>query len=636
MNKQHYNLSRRLSLTIMLIALPVFVLSLGIFFLQSRYLKHEETRERTHSVLNTALKRVENFMNTVKTAADANLWMLEADFRPDTIQGISNRIVRLNPNLISSSIFAVPHLFPQYGERFSVFTENKGDTVVTFCEPEYYYLDKVSYTRPVETGKDCWVYPFMEFTEGNVDYHQAIATYCKPVRQKSGRIIGVLTADFSFSRLAKMINECDLPYPHAYYILLGGDGRYLIHPDSTRLFRKTIFTDTDPAQDADVITLGHEMMEGKEGTMHVHTSSDQYHVSYCPIAGTDWSLALVSPDSELMKGYHNIRSLIIALIIISMLAILLICNRLIRRALMPIHQLLDIMGKTGDGQDETPIPITDRMGVIGDVQNSFSQMQQSLNNRIGDIRKKVENDKLHNKELEQAVKQAEETMMRKDLFMEHVALQMRAPLSTILGFANIMKENNSSGENMTNDEEKSQINDMMKSTANSMNRMVLTLFDCSESSADEELNCHREDEVSPNALGRECIQHTLSHFPKAVISMTSDLPDAARILTNHLYLMRTIRELLYNAAMYSDGKHISLHVSQTGTTVRFTVQDVGPGVPQELLDRIYKPFMKVDNLEQGLGLGLPMAKRHAFSLGGDLFLDTTYHDGCRIIIEMPK
>ena len=197
-----------------------------------------------------------------------------------------------------------------------------------------------------------------------------------------------------------------------------------------------------------------------------------------------------------------------------------------------------------------------------------------------------------------------------------------------------MKE--STGEDMGSDEERSHINDMMKSTANSLNRMVLTLFDSTETSANEELHCRRENEVSPNVLGRECIQHTHSHFPEAVINMTSDLPDAAHIVTNQLYLMRTLRELLYNAAMYSDGKHISLHVSQTGTTVRFTVQDVGPGVPQELLDRIYKPFMKVDNLQQGLGLGLPLAKRHAFSLGGDLFLDTTYHDGCRIIIEMPK
>jgi signal transduction histidine kinase len=41
-------------------------------------------------------------------------------------------------------------------------------------------------------------------------------------------------------------------------------------------------------------------------------------------------------------------------------------------------------------------------------------------------------------------------------------------------------------------------------------------------------------------------------------------------------------------------------------------------------------------LSEGLGLGLPLSKRHAISLGGDLLFDTTYTKGCRAIIEIPK
>ena len=51
---------------------------------------------------------------------------------------------------------------------------------------------------------------------------------------------------------------------------------------------------------------------------------------------------------------------------------------------------------------------------------------------------------------------------------------------------------------------------------------------------------------------------------------------------------------------------------------------------------IFKPFGKVDDLSEGLGLGLPLAKRHALSLGGDLLYDADYHDGCRFILEVPK
>ena len=108
------------------------------------------------------------------------------------------------------------------------------------------------------------------------------------------------------------------------------------------------------------------------------------------------------------------------------------------------------------------------------------------------------------------------------------------------------------------------------------------------------------------------------------------------ILTNHLYLMRTLRELLYNAAKYSDGQHIKIIVSQTATSVLFTVEDVGKGLPQGQLDMIYEFFSKHDDLSEGLGLGLPLAKRHAISLGGNLRYDRNYKAGCRFVITMPK
>ena len=51
---------------------------------------------------------------------------------------------------------------------------------------------------------------------------------------------------------------------------------------------------------------------------------------------------------------------------------------------------------------------------------------------------------------------------------------------------------------------------------------------------------------------------------------------------------------------------------------------------------IEKPFTKVDETSEGLGLGLPLCKRHAVTLGGALVLDTSYTNGCRFILELPK
>lgn len=632
MIKNYNKLSRKLSRSIVLMAAPIFLLSLGALFLQSRYLIHREVSDCTNSMLETTLHRVRNYMCTIETATNSNLWMLEANFRPDSLQSVSNRIVRLNSNVISSSVFAVPDMFKEYGHRFSIYTVNLGDTVVTYCEPEYDYLDKVCYNRPLNSGNACWVYPFVDNTNGKVDHNEAIATYCRPIKQQGGRIVGVVTADFSFSRLAKMLNEIEHPYPNAFYILLGGDGRYLMHPDTTRLFRKTIFTDADPSNNMDIITLGHEMTSGKQGTIHVHENGKKYHVSYMPVPETNWSLALVCPDRDAMKGYYHLGYIIIVLLIIGMLVIFVLSYRVVRQTVAPINQLLDTTQKIAEGQYDETIPATRHHGIVGRLQNSFATMQQALKERMGSLQQKADELRRQNEETSLAKQQAEDTVSRKHQFIQRVTQQMRMPLNVLMGFAKVMGES-STGQSVVSEEEQSSISRMMKDNVISMKRMLLMLFDAAEMDATETLQCDRLDEVQCNAFSQECINYMLTHFPDANMRFESELQDGVCILTNKNYLMRIMRVLLYNSAKYSDRKHIVLRVTQTETAVRFTIEDTGPGLPADLPDLMIEPFTKHP---EEAGWGLPFAKRFAVGLGGDLMIDTDYHEGCRMVIEMPK
>ena len=79
-----------------------------------------------------------------------------------------------------------------------------------------------------------------------------------------------------------------------------------------------------------------------------------------------------------------------------------------------------------------------------------------------------------------------------------------------------------------------------------------------------------------------------------------------------------------------------LKVTEYLSKIRFIVQDEGPGIPKEESDRMFEMFTKVNDLSEGLGLGLALTKRHIQNLGGDVFIDKSYKEGCRIIIELPK
>ena len=298
-------LAKKPQQAIALMAVPVFLSSLGLLYWQSRYLLHQESIEYADSILDTAIFRITNYIRTVETATDANAWMLEDDFTPENIKNISNRIVNLNRNLVSSSVFVKPHSLPQYAQRFSVFTENHGDTVVTFVEPEYDYLNKMNYTLPIQTQKACWVDPFTEYSEGRVDQKKAIATYCRPLRRDSGAIVGIVASDLSFSNLAQIIKTDLSRYSGSFFVMLNKEGRYLVHPDSTRLFRKSIFADVDPTKNADLVKLGRKMIAREKGAEHIVYKGKKYHVIYKPVPGTEWSLAIACPDSDFMDGFYR-------------------------------------------------------------------------------------------------------------------------------------------------------------------------------------------------------------------------------------------------------------------------------------------------------------------------------------------
>ena len=119
------------------------------------------------------------------------------------------------------------------------------------------------------------------------------------------------------------------------------------------------------------------------------------------------------------------------------------------------------------------------------------------------------------------------------------------------------------------------------------------------------------------------------------IQFLTDVSDDFHIHTSYLYLMRSVRELLFNAVKYSDGQHIVMRINRTEDTVRFIFEDTGPGIAEEDAARLFEMFVKVNDLSEGLGIGLPLAKRHLKNLGGDITLDTSYKAGCRFIIELP-
>lgn len=621
----------KLSLGILLMTVTIFVVSLGVLFTQSRHIIRTEAVGRTKAVLNTTMQHIVRNLMTIENATNTCSWMIEQQFQPEQILDFTSRIVRLNPHIDGCSISAEPNMFKKYGRYFSAYTVRETDTIATVIEEEYEYFQKEWYKTPRNLESGCWVVYTDEVDSLKLTLDGMIASYGKPLYSADSSMVGIISTDLSLLRLSKVMSEVR-PYPNSYFMMIDDEGRYFIHPDSTRLFTQTIFTNVDPRKQYDIIALGHEMTSGKQGQMVVNVDGAPCVVCYQPVLGTKWSLAIVCPDSDVLAGYYRMTYIVVPLLVIGLLVILLLCHRAVTVSIRPLNQLLDKTQTIASGNMEVYIPKSQRLDVIGRLQNSFATMFRYLNFHIGSVRYTTEQTKLRNEELEQATRMAKEADKQKTIFIQNVSHQIRTPLNIIMGFSQVLSD---AGKEKLSDEEMKSITDMMDHNSKHLKRMLQMLFDSSDTGLSEELNSQKHDLILCNDVAREAIENTNLHYPNLQISFQSELADDFCIKGNRLYLMRALRELLYNSAKYSDGQHVSLHVTPTDCNIKYIVEDTGKNINEADRETIFKFFTKVDDLTEGLGLGLPLAKRHAQNLGGDLILDTSYQEGCRFIIEVP-
>ena len=628
--------SAKVIMWVLLLAVPVFLASVGVLFWQSHKLIRAEAVDKASNVLACAMHRINRYLITTKTASHTNAWIVEQSLYPDSIQAITNRIATTNPYTDGCAISTEPGVIPQYPDGFMSVSFNTKDSVNTFIEPDHSYFQERWYSIPRTQRKPTWVVFNDKNREQETDEDATIAAYTHPLFNKKGKFVGVISIWLSLQHISNIMAEVR-PYPHSYYVMIDEKGRYVGHPDSTRLFNQTIFSVADPQHQADLIALGYELTKGNKGSMSVKINGKKSLVCYMPVEGTPWSLAIVCPHSDILRGFYRLTYIVVALLIVGLLLIFINCHKAVTVSLSPLQQLLEKTKAVSNGHLDVDIAHTKRTDVIGGLQNSFATMLESLNYYINSVRTATDQTKRYNRELEHTTQLAVEAQRQKTIFIQNVTHQIRTPLNIIMGFAQILNcptDDTSLSEELGQDEIKS-IASTMTHNSRLLIRMVMMLFDSSENGKAETANCDKREMVACNDVCQVALKFTTKNHPDIPVEYKTELADDFCIHTNFRYLEYSLEELLSNAVRYSDQQHISLHVTRNKEFVRFVVQDTGKGIAEADREHIFKFFTKVDDFSEGLGLGLPLTKRHAETLGGNLILDTTYHEGSRFIFEIP-
>ena len=628
--------SVKVILWVLLLAIPIFLASVGVLFWASNKLIRAEAADRATGVLTCAMHRINRYLITAETATNANAWVVEQSLHPESLLSMTDRIVSMNPYTDGCAIGIEPGVIPQYPDGFMAVSFDETDSINTFIETDHSYFHERWYNIPRAQRKPTWVVFNDKHRNQDIDEDATIASYTYPLFNAKGRFVGIISTWLSLQHISKIMAEVR-PYPHSYYVMIDEQGRYVGHPDSTRLFSKTIFSMADPQRQADLIALGYEMTKGKRGHMSVKINGAKSLVCYMPVEGTTWSLAIVCPHSDILRGYNRLVMIVIPLIIIGLLLIIINCHKAVTVSLHPLQQLLEKTQAVSDGHLGVKIEHTRRTDVIGGLQNSFATMLESLNYYIASVRTATDQTKRYNRELEHATQLVIEAERRKTIFIQNVTHQIRTPLNIIMGFAQVLSSptDDSSLSDELGEEEIKSIAGTMTHNSRLLIRMVMMLFDSSDSGRAESDKCDKSEMVVCNDVCHVALKFIAKNHPDVPVEFKTELADDFSIHTNFRYLEYSLEELLSNAARYSDQHHVSLHVTRNDEFVRFIIQDTGNGIAEADREHIFKFFTKIDDFSEGLGLGLPLTKRHAETLGGNLILDTTYHEGSRFIFEIP-
>ena len=380
-------LSVRVSLWVVMFAAAIFIAALGFLFYQSREAVRQEAISHATQILDNTALRAESILNRVEVASDNSKWLIQRHpDQPDSIMVYSRSILMNNPDFYNCSIAFEPYHFKEYGRYFSAYTKHVGDSIRTVHggsdHYQYFYMDW--YLMSQLLGHPCWTEPYLDY-DLPTNTNEMVTSYSQTLTDKQGKVIGVVNISLSLSWLSQTISAMK-PYPNSYSIMIGRGGTYFVHPDTTKISRETIFTQTIETPDTALTSLGYAMQSGEEGMKHMIIDGKESYVFYKPLGQTGCSMAIVCPESDIFSGFDRLRRTIIAIVAVGLLLMLFFFIRIITRELKPLRQLADDAETIASGQFDVELPDFKRTDEIGQLSHSFGNMQQSLVKYIEELK----------------------------------------------------------------------------------------------------------------------------------------------------------------------------------------------------------------------------------------------------------
>jgi len=238
------------------------------------------------------------------------------------------------------------------------------------------------------------------------------------------------------------------------------------------------------------------------------------------------------------------------------------------------------------------------------------------------------------KEIIEAKEKAEESDRLKSAFLANMSHEIRTPMNGILGFADLLKE-----PQLTGEEQQSYVGIIEKSGERMLN-IINNIINISKIESGQM-------EVSITSFDvSEQLENILSFFKPEATQKGIDLVlknefvrDEDIILSDKEKLNSVIINLVKNAIKYCDKGHIEFGFVRVKNELEFFVKDTGPGIPEGRHLAIFDRFVQADiedrGAKEGSGLGLAISKSFVELLGGNIWVESKEGKGSSFFFTLP-
>lgn len=243
--------------------------------------------------------------------------------------------------------------------------------------------------------------------------------------------------------------------------------------------------------------------------------------------------------------------------------------------------------------------------------------------RINRLRKELQQ---QSEELQVAKENAESANKLKTLFLQNISHEIRTPLNAIVGFSEIIsKSADSSMKKYAN---------LIKSNSDYFLKII---NDVMEVAALDSGVTGEKAMCSINELCYQAVDQVKDEKKPGVEFEFVPWHNERSITVPRPLLLSLVVNMLDNAFKFTEKGKVVLRCESIddGNTIRITVADTGPGIPLNEQESVFDRFVKLNHFSKGAGLGLSICRNVAKNMHGEIKIDPTYIDGCKIVFTFP-